>query len=107
MSRERFIWDRVAMQLVDPATYYANKPAPQRSALACPSIHGDFNDYVMCPADGRHYGSKGEYRAALRRNGCVEVGNEKIHTGTGKSDFKSDGVRDDIKRTMSQLGVAV
>jgi hypothetical protein len=105
--KARYIWDRATMTLVDPADYYANKPAAQRSHLACPSIHGDFNDFVLCPADGVRYGSKGEYRAALRRNDCVEVGNEKMPTGPGKAEFKSAGVRDDIKRTMSQLGVAV
>jgi hypothetical protein len=105
--KARFIWDRAAMQLVDPATYYANKPPAQRSHLSCPSIHGDFTDYTLCPADGVRYGSKGEYRAALRRNGCIEVGNEKIGTGSGKPEFKSEGVRDDIKRTMSQAGIAV
>lgn len=106
LTRGRWVYDRGTNQLVDAADYYANKPAPRRSHLASPSIHGDFNDYVLCPADGVRYGSKGDYRAALRRNGCVEVGNEKIHTKPGKAEFKSDGVRDDIKRTMSQLGVA-
>jgi hypothetical protein len=105
--KARYIWDRATMQLVDPATYYASKPAPQRSHLACPTIHGDFNDYVMCPADGVRYGSKGEYRAALRRNGCVEVGNEPIHTGPSRPEYKADGIRDDLKRTLSQHGVSV
>jgi hypothetical protein len=105
--KARYIWDRATMQLMDPAAYYASKPAPQRSALACPTIHGDFTDYTLCPADGVRYGSKGEYRAALRRNGCIEVGNEKISTGPGKAEFKPDGIRDDLKRTMSQLGAAV
>lgn len=92
------------MQLVDPATYYANKPRPQRSALACPNIHGDFNDYVLCPADGIRYSSKGEYRAALRRNGCVEVGNEKLPE---PAEFKPTGIADDLKRAMSEHGHAV
>jgi hypothetical protein len=104
MSRARFIWDRATLQLVDPATYYANKPRPQRSELACPNIHGDFNDYVMCMADGVRYGSKGEYRAALRRHGCVEVGNEKLPE---RPEYKSTGVVDDLKRAMSEHGHAV
>lgn len=105
--KARFIWDRATMTLVDPATYYASKPAPQRSHLACPTIHGDFSDPVLCLADGVRYGSKGEYRAALRRNGCIEVGNEKIGHGAGKPEFTSNGVRDDLKRAMSQHGVTV
>jgi hypothetical protein len=94
------------MQLVDPATYYANKPAPKRSDLPCPNLHSDFHDYVMCPADGIRYSSKGEYRKALRRNGCVEVGNENIFDRPAPQPAAT-GIRDDLKRAMSQHGVSV
>lgn len=104
--KARYIWDRATLTLVDPATYYANKPRAQRSDLACPSIHGDFTDYVMCPADGQRYSSKGEFRKAIRRNGCVEVGNEKIFDRP-KQEVTSTGVRDDLKRAMSRHGVSV
>jgi hypothetical protein len=105
--KARYIWDRATLQLVDPATYYANKPAPQRSALACPNIHGDFTDYTLCMADGVRYGSKGEYRKALRRNGCVEVGNEPIMDRPHTPEYTPTGVADDIKRALSEHGHAV
>lgn len=107
VERGHWVYDKAAGQVVEAATYWANKPRAARSELAAPALHGDFNDYVMCPADGVRYGSKGDYRAALRRNGCVEVGNEPIHKNRGKPEYKPVGVVDDIKRAMSEHGVAV
>lgn len=107
VERGCWVWDREKCRLVDAAEYHASRPRGQRSDLAAPALHGDFSDYVMCPADGVRYGSKGEYRKALRRNGCVEVGNEPIHAGRGKPEYKATGVVDDIKRAMSEHGHAV
>lgn len=107
VERGHWVYDRASGQVVDAATYYANRPRGARSALAAPAIHSDFSDHVMCPADGVRYGSKGDYRAALKRHGCVEVGNEPIHQGAGKPQYKPEGIVDDVKRAMAEHGVAV
>jgi hypothetical protein len=102
------VWDREAGQLVDAASYHAAKPRGQRSHLTAPAIHGDFSDYVMCHADGVRYSSKGEYRRALRRNNCIEVGNEALHERpTPEPKIDRQDVVNDIKRAMVENGVAI
>jgi hypothetical protein len=107
-ERGSWVWDAVKGELVEAHAHRAARPRGQRSHLAAPAIHGDFSDYVMCHADGVRYGSKGEYRAALRRNGCVEVGNEALHERTDpEPKVDRQDVVNDIKRAMSEHGVAV
>lgn len=108
VERGRWVWDAAKGQLVESRAYHAARPRGQRSALAAPAIHGDFTDYVMCHADGVRYGSKGEYRAALRRNGCIEVGNEALHERPDpEPKVDRQDVVNDIKRSMAELGMAV
>jgi hypothetical protein len=106
MSKARYIWDRSTMQLVDPATYYASKPRPQRSHLACPTIHSDFSDPILCHADGKRYSSKGAYRQALKDNNCIEVGTEK-YGDKPRSEYEPVGLRDDIKRALWENGHSI
>lgn len=107
VERGCWVYDKDVGALVDVQAYHAAKPRGQRSHLSAPSIHGDFADYTLCMADGVRYGSKGEYRKALRRNGCVEVGNEPIMDRPCKPEYTPTGVADDIKRALSEHGHAV
>lgn len=71
------------------------------SGLARPYVIGDGME-LRSMHDGQFYTSKAKYRAELRANGLTEIGNEKIGARRGP-DLKPGGVKDDIRRSISEL----
>lgn len=66
-------------------------------------VIGDIKPYLSL-ATGEHVGGRRQHRDMLRAHGLVEVGNEKNYRGTGKPEFRSDGLKQDIKRAMQERG---
>lgn len=73
MSRGFYKWDTKTKQLVQLGGY---QDTPRDAAA--PYIIDDTMPLTENHADGNWYDSKSEYRKAVRRAGCIEIGNEKL-----------------------------
>lgn len=92
----KFYWCKQRMTFV-PAEEF------QPPASAGPIVMTDTMDAIRSEADGKHYDSKSAYRRGLRAAGCVEVGNEPIHQAPPKQIPDVPGLRDEIRRTWSEM----
>ncbi len=89
----------------------AGELVPKHLAAPLHEPHGsgayvisDDLDYVQCPADGQRYTSKSRYYEAVRRAGCVIVGNEDQAKHTARRPEPSQAeIVSDIKRSIEQL----
>ena len=96
MIRGRWIWDRLAMELVPAAEYYARRPAADRSDLAAPMIMRDIPAYRSA-VTGETIDGRRAHRDHLRAHGCIEVGNDLPHAAL-RPDLPP--VAQDIERAM-------
>ena len=76
---------------------WLDKPAASARAV---HIIGDECEFVS-QADGKGYSSKSAYRRALKSQGLVELGNDRIEP----KPFKPTPVGDTLRRVAAQKGV--
>lgn len=69
---------------------------------AGPYVISDGMDPIRSMADGKMYDSKSAYRAGLKANGCVEVGNDRQ---TRSAPDTAPGLKRDIAQALKQHGV--
>ena len=73
MSKGFYRWDKKTNQLVELGSYQ-DSPREQVG----PYVIEDTMPLTENHADGSWYDSKSEYRKAVKRAGCIEIGNEKL-----------------------------
>lgn len=93
----RGIWVCTPEGLIPKHLYH--KPISKRSELSAPMLIRDTMEPTLNHADGQRYDSKRAYEKAVRRAGCVIVGNE-----TQKHQPESHDVsHDDVKAAIEQV----
>lgn len=92
----KYYWSKSRQTFV-PADQFA------RPSSNAPMIVTDTMGAIRSEADGRMYDSKSAYRQGLRAAGCVEVGNEPIHEAPRKEIPDVPGLRDELRKTWSEM----
>lgn len=87
MARTTYRRCKYCEQWHDVANWPDNhrEPPPKRSHLSAPHVDRDGLDDLWHPSDGKHYDSKSAFRAATKRSGGEEVGND-VQRDTRKMD---------------------
>ena len=70
-----YIWDMSASRWVAPHEYA--RPIRAAAEFPCPMVVRDIEPYAS-PIDGRMITSRSERREDLRKNGCVEIGEDRV-----------------------------
>ncbi len=76
----RFRWDKDLEEVVEirPQSNFFEEEKPQGPNVISDTMEGGINGTrAMYRADKKHFDSKSKYRADVRANGLVEVGNER------------------------------